>query len=263
MPEVFNSTRDRKKKAATKVVAPAIDDQGVVESDVSEVQTMDEPVVVTGEPVENHNFSSPVITRPVEEFSKMMSVTSPSRSPFRSFAAKPVNTFFDSKNSEEKVYLLLRQHPVTQLKWVFIAAVLLFVPFLLSYVNVLGFLPLRFHVIAGLAWYLMIVGYSLESFLDWFFNVYIITDERVIDVDFKSLLFKNVSFAKYEKIEDVNFTTSGTLGAVFDYGTVVIQTAGATDEFEFEDVPYPSRVTEFLNDILSELEREGDQRREN
>ncbi|CAN5287571.1 hypothetical protein BH10PAT2_BH10PAT2_0410 [soil metagenome] len=244
MPEVFNS-RNRKSKTTRKVVDSSSDD----------------PVVVTNDPVDNHTFSSPVITRPVEEFSQLMSVTNVSHNPVKSFAAKPANTFFDSKDSEEKIYLLLRQHPVTQIKWLLIAVILVFVPLLLTYVNVLGFLPLRFHVVAGIAWYLMIIGYALESFLAWFFNVYIITDERVIDVDFKSLLFKNVSFAKYEKIEDVNFTTSGTLGAIFDYGTVLIQTAGATDEFEFEDVPFPSRVTEFLNDILSEVERENDGRR--
>jgi hypothetical protein len=228
----------------------------VVETNAAEVEPPDEPVVSTDN-ITTRRGSTPVITRPVDVFSTLMSELSPSKNPLKAFAAKPQNTYFDSKDSNETVLLLLRQHPVTQTKWLLIAIVLVFVPFLLSYVNVLGFLPFRFHIIAGIAWYLMVVGYSLESFLDWFFNVYIITNERVIDVDFKSLLFRNVSFARYDKIEDVNFTTSGTLGAIFDYGTVLIQTAAATDEFEFEDVPFPSRVTAFLNDILTELEREN------
>lgn len=178
-------------------------------------------------------------------------VAEPTRNPFKAFAANPARTFFDSKDSEEKVLLLLRQHPVTQIGWVVIAVVMSFVPFLLAYVNILSFLPARFSMVAVIGWYLLIIGFVLESFLDWFFNVYIITDQRVIDVDFKSLLFKNISSAKFDKIEDVNFTTSGTLGAVFDYGTVTIQTAAATEEFEFEDVPFPSRVAEFLNDLLT------------
>jgi hypothetical protein len=85
----------------------------------------------------------------------------------------------------------------------------------------------------------------------------------VIDVDFKSLLFKNISYAKFDKIEDINFTTSGSLGAIFDFGTVVIQTAAATDEFEFEDVPYPSQVTAFINDLLTEMQRQNGSRRNN
>ncbi len=250
MPEVFDSKRDLKSKKAKSPEAD-LADQPVVEPD-SEESTL--PYVSSDSPLKN---------RSVDEYSQVMVKEKPARNPFRAFAPKPVNTFFDTVDSDETVLLLLRQHPVTQVKWVVIAAIMAFVPFLLSFVNVLSFLPLQFHVVAGVAWYMMIIGFSLESFLSWFFNCYIITDERVIDVDFKSLLFKNISYAKFDKIEDINFTTSGSLGAIFDFGTVVIQTAAATDEFEFEDVPYPSQVTAFINDLLTEMQRQNGSRRNN
>ncbi len=203
------------------------------------------------------DFSSPIITRSVNEFSQVMSLLNPAINPFKAFAPKPVNTFFESADSQENVLLLLRQHPITQLKWVIFTIGLALVPFLLSYVNILGFLPYKFHVVAALSWYMMVLGFALESFLDWFFNAYIITDQRIIDVEFTSMLFKHVSSAKFERIEDVNFTSSGTLGAIFDYGNVLIQTAAATDEFQFDNVPYPSRVTNFINDLLTEIERQN------
>lgn len=261
MPDVFDAKRNRKSKVTH--VTPVTDDQGIVETDATEIQPVDQPVVATQESYRENTpqFNAPAFTRPVEEFSELMCNSAPTRNPLHSFAPKPTNTFYDSKDNQERVLLLLRQHPVTQIKWVVIAILLTLVPFLLSYVNVLGFLPLRFHFVALIAWYLMVVGYTLESFLSWFFNLYIITDERIIDVDFKSLLFRNVSFAKYENVEDVSFTTSGTLGAIFDYGTVLVQTAGETNEFEFEHVPYPNRVSEFINDMLSEIKREKDERR--
>jgi len=248
MPEVFDAKRDRKSKTTKNSPSQKVI-HSVTEREITETIM---PYANTGSPLKN---------RPVEEFSQMMVEQEPAKNPFRAFAPKPVNTFFDTVDSDETVLLLLRQHPITQVKWVLIAILLIFVPFLLSFVNILGFLPLRFHMVAGIGWYLMIIGFSLESFLSWFFNAYIITDERVIDVDFKSLLFKNVSFAKFEKIEDINFTSSGTLGTIFDYGTVVIQTAAAIDEFEFEDVPFPSQVTAFLNDMLTEVERQNGPRR--
>ena len=69
-------------------------------------------------------------------------------------------------------------------------------PILFNSVRLLSFLPERFQLIALLGWFLIVLGYVLEVFLSWFYNVYIITDERIIDVDFTSLLSKDISYAK-------------------------------------------------------------------
>jgi hypothetical protein len=242
MPDIFSATDTTSPKRSAS-------------SDIRE-----EPLIATEE-VEEPS-TDPVSTpkrgpgRNVDDYSRIMQAEAPSTNPLHAFAAKPANTSFDSQNHEEEVLLLLRQHPVTQIKWILIAIILIFVPYLLSYIGFLSFLPARFQEVAAVGWYLMVVGFAMEAFLDWFYNVYIITDERVIDVDFVSLLFKNVSFAKIDRIEDVSATTAGTLGAIFDYGTVQIQTAGAANEFEFTNIPHPSRVMAFLNDMMVEEERE-------
>ncbi|MBT7183579.1 MAG: PH domain-containing protein, partial [Candidatus Pacebacteria bacterium] len=80
--------------------------------------------------------------------------------------------------------------------------------------------------------------------------------ERIIDIDFLSLIYKNVSAAKIDKVEDITAVTSGVAQSIFDYGTVHIQTAAEKSEFEFEDVPHPNRVTQFLNEMLVEEEKE-------
>ncbi len=231
MPEVFDAKKAKKKTKKT--------------PEVSEVKLGNEQVE-----------EAPRLTRHVDEYSSVMRRERPSSNPLKAFAAKPSRMFFDAQHTEETVLLLLRQHPVTQWKWVFITILLIFVPILFSYVPLLTFLPERFHFVALLGWYMLVVGFALQAFLDWFFNVYIITDERIIDVDFYALLFKNISYAKLDKIEDITAITSGTLGAIFDFGTVKIQTAAATTEFEFEHVPHPSKVTAFLNELIVEEERE-------
>jgi hypothetical protein len=176
--------------------------------------------------------------------------------PFQAFSPKPENTSFDFQLEQEEVLLLLRQHPITQVKWIFIAIGLVLLPFLFAYVPLLDFLPARFHIVAFIGWFLLVVGFSLEAFLDWYYNVYIVTNERIIDVDFHSLLFKNISTARLERIEDITVTSSGYWGSIFDFGYLKIQTAGATDEFEFEDVPHPNRVSSFINALL-EADEEG------
>lgn len=194
--------------------------------------------------------------RHVDEYSEVMRQEMPSANPLVAYAAKPINTRFSSQHNEEDVILLLRQHPITQLKWVFIALVLVVVPFLFSTMPAITFLPPRFEVAGLIGWYLLVMGFVLEAFLSWFYNVYIITDERVIDVDFHSLIYKNISAAKIDNIEDVSEKTGGALRAIFNFGTVQIQTAAAKVEFEFENVPFPAKVTSLLNELILEEERE-------
>jgi len=190
-------------------------------------------------------------------FAKLVSDVHPSSSTFSAFAAQPENLAVDVQMPDEKVLLLVRQHPITQIKWVVLGVLLTLIPLFFSFVPILNFLPNNLHVVAILGWYLMVLSFSLEAFLDWFYNVDMVTDERIIDVDFSSLLFKNISTAHLDRIEDVTITNKGYLGSIFDYGTVLIQTAGAVDQLEFENVPHPTQISSFINEMIIEEEAEN------
>ena len=51
-------------------------------------------------------------------------------------------------------------------------------------------------------------------------------------------------------------TQGGVVRALFNFGTVYIQTAGEKREFDFEDVPRPQLVAKFLNEMLLAEDRE-------
>ncbi|MBU0576432.1 hypothetical protein KJ707_02495 [Patescibacteria group bacterium] len=193
----------------------------------------------------------------VDHYSEVMRREESSRNPFDSYAPKPLMVYsFDSQLDDECVLLLLRKHPITQVGKVLISIALLIMPMFFSYVDFYGALAWNFQTAIKLFWYLITAGYALESFLTWFYNVYIVTDERIIDIDFLSLIYRNFSAAKLDKIEDITAVNSGVIQSLFDFGTVQIQTAAERTEFEFEDVPYPTKVTQFLNEMLVEEERE-------
>lgn len=100
------------------------------------------------------------------------------------------------------------------------------------------------------------MAFVFEQFLLWFFSINIVTDERVIDIDFFGLLFKHVSVAQIDKIEDVNYFQKGIFGAFFNFGNVLIQTAAEVTEFVFNNVPNPDRVVKVISELISEEEQE-------
>lgn len=169
--------------------------------------------------------------------------------PFSAFCLYPDDIDFETKESDEKIVLMLRAHIITNIPWVLATIVLIFIPNVLRMLGVFSIMPTGFELIITLAWYLVTSAYALEKFLSWYFNVYFITNRRVIDVDFYNLIDKKVSEASIDKIQDTNYTNFGITRMFFDYGDVFIQTAAEVSEFDFLSVPDPDRVTKILNEL--------------
>lgn len=191
-----------------------------------------------------------------KEYSSVLRADAAPSSAFAAYRPAPDVTF-DVQHDDEPVLLLLRQHPIVTIPGILITLLLAIGPFvLLPYFPILSFLPDNFRFIAVLGWYTMVFGYAFEQFLVWFFNIYIITDERIIDVDFYNLLFKKISEAQIENIEDITASNSGLLQSIIDYGGVRIQTAAEIPQLEFENVPHPDRVSKFLSEMIVQEQQE-------
>jgi uncharacterized membrane protein YdbT with pleckstrin-like domain len=173
------------------------------------------------------------------------------RNPFSSFNLYPTDIDFETREDNEKIILMLRQHPIINIKWIFVSAILLIAPTLLSVFGFFRSLPLGYSLIITLCFYLIAVAYALEGFLSWYFNVYFVTSMRIIDIDFFNLINKKVSDAEVTKIQDVSYTSSGFLGAMFNFGNVLIQTAADIQEFKFESVGSPDKVAKILDDFMA------------
>lgn len=180
----------------------------------------------------------------------------PKRGIFSSFVVKPKNVSFENQEEEEKLLLLLRRHWITNVPWILIAIMLIFVPFFYPLFPFLNFLPPHYLPIVIVGWYLLIVAFIFESFLLWFYNIYIVTDERIIDVDFYHVLYKVISDAKIDKIQDISYDQKGIVQAFFNYGNILIQTAAERTQFVFEAIPNPDEVVSVINLLIAEEEQE-------
>lgn len=177
-------------------------------------------------------------------------------SPLTSFAVNPSGVRFETQEAEEQVILFLRQHFIVNIPWVVLTVIFLFIPpvlFPLVIRSLPAPLPLSYLLIGTLSWYLVTVGFALVSFLHWFFNIYIVTNERVIDIDFQYLLFKRFSQAELERIQDISYTAGGIFATVFHYGNVYVQTAGEVPNLEFLAVPRPDKVVEKIRNLMENL----------
>lgn len=175
--------------------------------------------------------------------------------PLTTFAIRPDGVRFETQEAGEEVVLFMRQHIIVNVPWLLITAILLSAPTILFPVA-FGMLRLPFAIPAGylivgtLFWYLMTFGFILANFISWFFNIYIVTNERVVDIDFLYLLYKQFSQAELSKVQDLHYTTGGIIATIFNYGDVTIETAGEMPNLEFAKVPLPDKVVQTIRSLI-------------
>lgn len=182
--------------------------------------------------------------------------------PLTCFAVNPKGVRFETQQDDEEVILFLRQHIVVNVPWVFFAIILLivptvFFPMILMNLKLPFVIPAGYIVIGTLFWYLITFGFILTSFLGWFFNIYIVTNERVVDIDFIHLLYKVFSEARIDKIQDISYKSGGVVAALFNFGDVLIQTAGESENFDFLSVARPENVVQTISELIEKVKKEG------
>lgn len=174
------------------------------------------------------------------------------------YLLRPDHVRFDTQAEQEQIILLLRKHWVTNLSWLLVTFILvvspsLIFPFLMLRVD-LPIFPANLLLVLTILWYLFTFGFAFVNFITWYFNVYIVTNERVIDVDFYQLLYKKLASTRISRVQDVTYKLGGVIRSLFNFGDVFIQTAGTEENFSFEAVPHPETVVRQLSDLMEKTE---------
>lgn len=176
---------------------------------------------------------------------------------FKTTVDHPRKCKFYGMDKDEEVLLLIRRDLVTNLKWFTVTIVLIisplyFFPLITAlFSDTALVVPYNFKFVVILFWYIFTFGYVFMNYINWFYNVHLVTNKRVVDMDFHGILYRNIADAPLRNIEDVTYTMGGILEVLFGYGNVHIQTAGASKEIDFIGIPNPAAVQDYISDLVA------------
>ncbi len=96
---------------------------------------------------------------------------------------------------------------------------------------------------------LLALIYALRTIVVWYYNAFVITNQRIVDIDQRGFFERIVSEAPYEKIQDVSWRRKGVWQTIFRYGNVRVQMSGAASGLEIKNVRGPERVQELISQM--------------
>lgn len=101
--------------------------------------------------------------------------------------------------------------------------------------------------------YLMVVMAALFMFwMDYYLDIWIITSERIIDIEQKNLFNREVSEFMLDKVQDITVEIPGVVATFLKYGNLIIQTAGEKS-FAIRQVPHFYEAKNLIMDRAQKL----------
>ena len=168
---------------------------------------------------------------------------------------------FPSQQPNEKVVLAVREHWLRLAIKIAAILILSLLPWVFSLLTV-GTNIIETSITAeaivktiSSVYYLGLLVALFIVFVLHYLNIHIVSEERIVDIDQTGLLFREVSELNIETIEDVTSQKKGLLGNIFNYGTVFVQTAGATERFEFDNISDPEKITAVILKLYEQHDR--------
>lgn len=163
--------------------------------------------------------------------------------------------YFSDQFDDEEMLLLFRKHPIVMRRAIVIASIGLLLPVL--YVGGLTFfrpdspptIPFFFGCLGlGLVIATVIMFYS---WISWNFSVYIVTNQRFIQITQSGLWRRSVVDIGLDKIQTISYEISGLQETLLGFGTIVVQTY--VGELVIHDVHHPKHIQKRMSQILREL----------
>ncbi len=166
---------------------------------------------------------------------------------------------FEGRKEHEEVKVFTRRH-----WWVLLAPTLGFIFFSIIpiFIVMLGakwILEFKLAEIFGLAWviYIMLLWFGLFYKLTMHsLDVWIVTDQRVIDSMQLALFRRKVSELHLESIQDISVRTNGIIQSYFNFGNVEVQTGAPEQRFLFREVPRPLEIKDTIMAVAKQYDRD-------
>ena len=93
------------------------------------------------------------------------------------------------------------------------------------------------------------------EFTDYYLDTWIVTNERIINIEQEGLFFRTASELDLAAVQDTTAEIRGFLQTIFTYGNVYVQTAGEKGRFHFKNIDNPEHVKEIVTRLVEDDKR--------
>jgi uncharacterized membrane protein YdbT with pleckstrin-like domain len=160
--------------------------------------------------------------------------------------------YFEGQHDDEEVRFVFRHHPVVMRKGLVLGCLgLLAGPVYsasLVYLRPNSPVSMTFFWGSFVASFFLFLIILFPSWIFWYFSIYVVTDQRFIQIKQRGFFNRSVVDVGLEKIQSVNYEVSGLQETLLGFGTIVLQSA--VGSLALEEIHHPAEVHEKIIKII-------------
>ena len=173
---------------------------------------------------------------------------------------------FPGQKSDEDVVLFVRRHIISFLPTVILTFFMMILPIVILAISVNSFHLaassniFQYFVLGASAYVLFILTFFIVNWIDYYFDILIITDSRLVNIEQNGLFSRHISQVDLLRVQDVSTSVKGIIPTMFDYGSLVVKTAGESNtnkpegsDFTMEAMPRPHQIAQTILRLNQEL----------
>jgi hypothetical protein len=171
-------------------------------------------------------------------------------------AAKERTTpkYFADQMDDENVLFVFRKHPIVMRKGLILGMLALLIGPLytlsLTYLKPNSYPTVQFFFMSLLLSAVLGAIVYFPSWIGWFYSVFIVTDQRLIQITQKGLFHRSVVDIGLSQIQMVNYEVAGLQETLLGFGTIMMQTY--LGDLIIHDIHHPAKIQKKLLGILRE-----------
>lgn len=162
--------------------------------------------------------------------------------------------YFEDQFDDEEVLYVFRKHPIVMRKGLIIGmGAWLIGPLytlILTYTSPDNLPSMSFFGVSLLASMLLGMVILLPFWIRWYYSIFIVTDQRFIQISQKGLFSRSVVDIGLSKIQSTNYEIKGLQATLLRFGTIVIQTY--MGDLVVHEVHKPVEVIRTISQILKD-----------
>ncbi|HUC90324.1 MAG TPA: PH domain-containing protein [Patescibacteria group bacterium] len=154
--------------------------------------------------------------------------------------------YFEDQFDDEEVLFVFRKHPIVMrrgLIFAMLAILLGTVPSLFKPEYSVYFIGLLCGLAVGAILF-------LPAWIAWWFSVFIVTNQRLIQITQKGLFHRSVIDMGLSQIQMVNYQVSGLQQTMLGFGTIMMQTF--VGDLVIHEIHHPAAIQKKLLEVLKE-----------
>lgn len=130
---------------------------------------------------------------------------------------------------------------------------LLFASPILDFFN--GNISMNLLLFAGNIFFIFIWLFFFIIWIDYYFDVWIVTNERIVNIEQLGLFSRDVSELELENVQDMTVEVLGIIPTFLNYGNLYVQTAAERERFVFKHVPNPYAIKDLVMNLQKSYEK--------